>query len=149
MLKYAYGSAALLAFGKATRLNANSNENYLFPTETELAETEEHPTPTDLAQTVYRSQHDHTPVHNGFYNESAQWVELFWHDYSGNTVSYGTIAPGGWKGMNTFATHPWSAVLTNGMRVNIDGKYIFNPIAYDDGRTIYIVNQYHTLKDLI
>ena len=82
MMKYAFGISALLAFGEATRLNAKSNEDYpaptevedddyLAPTEVELAEKEEHPTPTDLAQMWgLRSMHSTHEVEFTFYNAS-------------------------------------------------------------------------------
>ena len=48
MMKYAYGIAALVAFGEATRLNDKNNDNQPAPFEVEVAETEEHPAPFEV-----------------------------------------------------------------------------------------------------
>ena len=63
-------------------------------------------------------------------------MELFWHDYNGIKVSYGTIAAYQTKNMNTYATHPWSADGEG--RITVDNAKIFVPEAADNGRTILI-----------
>ena len=168
MMKYAYGIAALIAFGEATRLaDLLNNDDQLAPFEVEEDEdiddyltpyeieeagpmqggTEEHPAPNGLAQYSDRSVRWDEPIVLNFYNNNQEVVELFWHDYSGNEVSYGTIAPGGWKGMNTYATHPWSAVGASGAMPIVLGtdasnwrSPIFVPDATHNGKTVFIDN---------
>ena len=81
-----------------------------------------------------------SPVNVTFKNESSQPVELFWHNYQGNKVSYGQIAAGGTRAMSTYATHPWSAVgVSNaGIFMSVDGEEVYDPVAADAGRTIVI-----------
>lgn len=81
-----------------------------------------------------------TPVHVTFKNESSQKVELFWHNYQGVKKSYGQIAPGATLPMNTYATHPWSAVGATdaGVFMSVDGNEVYDPVAADAGRTIVI-----------
>ena len=125
MLKYAYGIPALLAFGEATRIDANSNGDHLVPVEVTMAETEAQRTKKMWDGSLWKSKHYQTKVHVGFYNESVQQVELFWHDYNGNMVSYGHMPPlKGYKGMNTYDTHPWTAIGADGkyMQMNIGGE---------------------------
>jgi len=88
----------------------------------------------------YQSLTWHSPVYVVFKNESSQEVELFWHNYQGNKVSYGRIAPGGTKPMNTYATHPWSAVGTSNGEIymSVDAEEVYVPVAGDAGRTIVI-----------
>jgi hypothetical protein len=67
-----------------------------------------------LAQTAqhnsgFSSQNSNTGLPVTFDNETDQLVELFWLNFQGIEVSYGTIAPGASLGMNTYATHPWIA----------------------------------------
>jgi len=52
-------------------------------------------------------------------------------------VSYGNIAAGGTMFMNTYATHPWSAVGGSG-DFTVDTEAVFVPEAADAGRMIYI-----------
>lgn len=42
-----------------------------------------------------------------FINQTFRQVRLYWIDYQGNAVSYGSLPPGGYLDINTFATHPW------------------------------------------
>jgi hypothetical protein len=88
----------------------------------------------------YQSLTWHSPVHVTFKNESSQQVELFWHNYQGNKVSYGTINAGATKAMNTYASHPWSAVALNdaGVFMSVDAEEVYVPVAGDAGRTIVI-----------
>lgn len=77
------------------------------------------------------------PVRVTFDNDSGDQVELFWHDYSGNLVSYGHIADGQTMQMYTYATHPWSATGSGG-EYSVDGHDIFVPEAQDNDRVITI-----------
>merc|ERR1711874_944006 len=63
-----------------------------------------------------------------------------WHNYQGNKVSYGTINAGATKAMNTYASHPWSAVALNdaGVFMSVDAEEVYVPVAGDAGRTIVI-----------
>lgn len=80
------------------------------------------------------------PVSMTFKNESSQAVQLFWHNYQGEEVSYGQIAAGATLPMHTFATHPWSAVGVSNSKVfmSVDGEGVFVPETGDAGRTIVI-----------
>jgi len=75
-----------------------------------------------------------------FVNESSQTIELFWHNYQGDTRSYGRIAPNGTLRMNTYATHPWSAVGTDDAEreMSVDNKSVYIPVTNDANRTIVI-----------
>ena len=81
-----------------------------------------------------------SPVHVTFKNESSQEVELFWHNYQGVKKTYGKIPAGGTKPMNTYATHPWSAVgaADAGVFMSVDAQEVYVPEAGDAGRTIVI-----------
>jgi hypothetical protein len=72
-----------------------------------------------------------------FENVSSKTVELFWYDYSGNLVSYGSIGAGQTKPMYTFATHPWKATGDNSL-FTVDGDDAFVPVSGDNNRTIQI-----------
>jgi len=88
----------------------------------------------------YASYTWNQPVAVTFKNESDQKIELFWHNYQGSLVSYGQIAAGGSMYMNTYATHPWSAVGVddNGKFLSVDNEPVYVPVAGDAGRTIVI-----------
>jgi hypothetical protein len=120
----------------AMRQADSSLEGYLKPEVAELAQ---------VAQTV-RSTAWNTPLNVTFKNESGQSVQLFWHDYSGNLVSYGTIAAGGSMNMNTYATHPWSVQGTGNLA--IDGDAIFVPEAGDNKRTLVIGQAWTELEGM-
>jgi hypothetical protein len=68
-----------------------------------------------------------------FKNESSQTIELFWHNYQGDTRSYGRIAAGGTLPMYTYATHPWSAVGTDDVdrEMSVDNKSVYIPVVGD------------------
>ena len=44
-----------------------------------------------------------------FSNESDETADLYWHNYEGQLVKYGTVARGSSFTQWTYATHPWSA----------------------------------------
>jgi len=72
-----------------------------------------------------------------FNNASEETVQLFWHDYSGNLRSYGSLNPGQIMNMNTYATHPWS--VTGNGDFMVDGDDVFIPGTADRNRRISIV----------
>merc|ERR1711881_631168 len=80
-----------------------------------------------------------------FDNESGQDVELFWHNYNGDEVSYGVIAAGQTRIQGTYATHPWTVVGLSDITAELvlDGKDIFVPTTQDNNRTIYIGEDDH------
>ena len=96
---------------------------------------------TEIAQTEdsIRSTAWDTQISIIFENESDATVELFWHDYEGNLVSYGTIEAKARMPMTTYATHPWSA--TGSGKLTIDGEAVFVPKSEDDNRTIIIAQE--------
>lgn len=94
--------------------------------------------PMVAAQTEqeYKSTAWNEPLRVTFENASHDQIELFWHDYSGNLVSYGQMGPGQTMLMYTYATHPWSA--TGNGDFNVDGDAVWVPVIGDNDRTIQI-----------
>ena len=148
MMKTTLGAsvAALIAFAGmegtganalALRQNDGSGDEYLKPEPAGLAQA---------AQESIRSTAWGTRVYVTFQNDSGAAVELFWHDYSGNLVSYGTIAAGAGMNMYTYATHPWS--VTGSGDLTVDGEAIFVPEAGDDQRTIVIAQEWTALDGM-
>ncbi|KAJ6259428.1 hypothetical protein Dda_6330 [Drechslerella dactyloides] len=45
-----------------------------------------------------------------FINNRASAVRLWWLDYNGKRVDYGTVGDGEIKEMDTYVTHPWVLV---------------------------------------
>ena len=86
-----------------------------------------------------------------FQNDSNVTVEMFWHDFQGELVSYGIIQPEATMEMSTFATHPWSfkGVDLPDTLFRVDGQEVFVPVETDDGRFISITkgNFTDTLTD--
>ena len=130
------GVASLIAYGcildNAGAVSINQQE----------AGEQAEPYPLGLAQTgaEYRSLNSSTGLPVTFDNETDQLVELFWLNFQGNEVSYGTIAPGASKGMYTYATHPWIARGKNNaaVQLHLDGDDTFVPEDGDQGRIIHI-----------
>lgn len=74
-----------------------------------------------------------------FSNESDKEIELFWHNYVGEKVSYGRIGAGKTKHLNTYATHPWSAVSTGEYgEFTVDAQDVYVPVKADDNTIVYI-----------
>jgi len=76
------------------------------------------------------------PLYITFVNESDQDLDLYWYNYEGVKVPYGTIPAGGSKPMWTYATHPWDVEGVGTFR--IDGDDVWVPEGRDNRRTIYI-----------
>lgn len=67
-----------------------------------------------------------------FINTRSNPIHLYWRNYDGARVSYGTVAAnGGRKDQQTFVTHPW--VITDDNTGEVLG--IWNPVEVD-GRVI-------------
>jgi len=81
-----------------------------------------------------------------FENESGQDVELYWHNYNGDEVSYGRIAAGETRTQQTYATHPWSVVGLSTdythCELVVDGADIYVPTKQDHNKHIYIGKDY-------
>lgn len=56
---------------------------------------------------LLKSVSDSSAVNVQFVNNTDMTVQVFWLNYSGERVSYGTIAPHSTLNMNTFVTHGW------------------------------------------
>merc|ERR1711862_420033 len=145
MLKFGIATLFALSYmpeANATRLfSKDADEADAAPQGEGSNDAGEYPEPIALAQSMaaqaFRSETWNEPVNVLFSNESKEAVELFWHDYSGNEVSYGTIAAGGTKRMHTYATHPWSATGPSGA-FTVDAEAVWVPVAADTDRVIYI-----------
>jgi hypothetical protein len=155
MQKINIGAACLLAFGGFLETNALKSKaaiaqdsEYLEPEPLDFAQSwfddeydsQDRPVPMVAAQTgTFKSTAWSELLRVTFNNASEQPVELFWHDYSGNTRSYGSLAPGQTLAMNTYATHPWSA--TGDGDFMVDGDDVFVPGTADQDRRISIVRK--------
>lgn len=81
-----------------------------------------------------------------FINELDYAVDLFWINYTGNRVLYGTIAAFGTRFQQTFTSHPWilaktgTATLAEGTGVLVDGfiSLSTNPSSTADYDLAYI-----------
>lgn len=63
-----------------------------------------------------------------FINRTQQIVDLFWLDYTGTRVKYGTLQPGGQYAVDTFVTHPWIfRDAETGYPLRADGQEVFYP----------------------
>lgn len=70
----------------------------------------EHLQPSSVAHSTASAQ----AVSLLFVNETAEPIERFWLDYSGNRKGYGQIPPGSVSSQSTYATHPWLVVSDDG-----------------------------------
>ena len=70
-----------------------------------------------------------------FQNDASEEVELMWHDYAGNLVSYGKIGAGQSHSMNTYATHPWTIKDDTH---SIENQQVWIPSAADKNKTVHI-----------
>lgn len=144
MMKTTLGAtaAALIAFSSME----SSAVNAVTLRQAELLK----PEPAGLAQTQdpedYRSIEATNKIFVTFQNDSSEAIELFWHNYSGDLVSYGTIAAGAELNMYTYVTHPWSA--TGSGNITVDGDAVFIPEAGDDKRTIVISREWTALDGM-
>lgn len=95
------GSAALIGLGAAPSPAQPAGSGNLpgLP-----CVTEEH-----LRSTVGE---DATSIH--FENASAQTVNLYWLNYSGERVLYNVLAPGDSRDRPTYLTHPWVVTDSEG-----------------------------------
>lgn len=66
-----------------------------------------------------------------FHNASPVQVEVYWIDYSGNSVIYYTLNPGQSGGIITYIGHPWIATDTEGNRMKMNLQAIFFPVDCD------------------
>jgi len=93
------------------------------------------------------------PVRLTFDNDSGYEIELFWHDYEGNLVSYGYLADGKTKTVYTYATHAWSASQVSYADIMIkyeyfvDGHEFFVAELEDNDRVITIQKAPNTASD--
>lgn len=64
-----------------------------------------------------------TEITVAFTNPSSVTMNIFWIDYNGSLVKYGTMAPGGSKSFVTYNTHPWliADVCGNCMTIYVKG----------------------------
>jgi hypothetical protein len=85
---------------------------------------------------TYKSTAWNQPIVVTFDNQSDETIELFWHNYQGNRVSYGHIGAGMTRGMRTYVTHPWSA--TGNGEFSVKNKCVFDPQLGDHGRVVSI-----------
>ena len=79
-----------------------------------------------------RSTESETKSPVKFINKTDTNIEIFWLDYSGEKVSYGTLdalpSAGSVKDVQTFVTHPWIAVDSeNGQKLWLNSKEVFYP----------------------
>lgn len=92
------------------------------------------------------------PVRLTFDNDSGDEIELFWHDYEGNLVSYGYLAHGQTKTVYTYATHAWSASQIHAdimvkYEYFVDGHEFFVAEFEDNDRIITIQKAPNTASD--
>jgi len=115
MMKFATGITALIAYGGMMET-------------TKAVNLEQH------------SLNSHTRLPVTFDNETDQTVELFWLNFQGQEVSYGTVAPGATKVMTTYSTHPWMARGKDNaaIQLQLDGEDVFTPDSTDTNRVIHI-----------
>ena len=73
-----------------------------------------------------------------FVNNATSTVYMNWHGYDGNEVAYGAIQPGETMDMNTYVTHPWSAIDEEGNILVVNGVRVWTPAAFNDGDVIEI-----------
>ena len=159
MYKFKFATLCLVGYGaNAIKTNmAQEATEYLEPEVVELAQfatgmygdedlgdmniISDRPVPVVAAQTQAgeRSSLWNEAVFLTFNNASGETVEIFWHNYSGNLVSYGRLRPGQTMNMNTYATHPWS-VKGDGEYM-VDGDDVFIPGTADRNRRISIVKK--------
>lgn len=71
-----------------------------------------------------------------------------WHDYAGNLVSYGKIAPRASKYQSTYATHPWSIKANTGTYF-IEGKDVWVPTENDKDKTVHIGKRADNTESII
>ncbi|XP_076642579.1 von Hippel-Lindau tumor suppressor homolog [Halictus rubicundus] len=89
-----------------------------------------------------------------FRNRTNRNVELYWIDYRGQALSFGTLPVGESVDMDTFVTHPWIFVdEENGDRYVVKQKDVFFPEAYrksnKPARTlVFIEVPIYTLEEL-
>ncbi len=55
-----------------------------------------------------------TPLTVTITNNKRDTIYYWWVNYSGNTVLYGSIAPGATIRQPTYSTHPWIVAANNG-----------------------------------
>src|SRR5713101_6877768 len=68
------------------------------------------PNACNLEQTLVSLNAD-TPTPVTFVNSTNQAVRVYWRNYSGNRVLYGTLPAGVGYTQPTYLTHPW--IITN------------------------------------
>jgi hypothetical protein len=140
--------AVLIAFAGMETTGANAltisqsgaeATEYLKPPMGELAQTSI-AAGQDMTSDGPKSETWNEPIQCSFKNECGQPVELFWHNYQGNLVSYGVIEAGATMLMYTYATHPWSVVGHDdaGANLTVDGDQIWIPVAADTGSEVII-----------
>ena len=56
---------------------------------------------------MMRSLHSNLQTHVTFVNTRTSAVHLWWRNFSGIRVSYGSVQPNGRQEMTTYVTHPW------------------------------------------
>lgn len=84
-----------------------------------------------------RSANGNVGVEITFKNHASYPVEMFWYDYGGILVSYGSIASGDMWSVNTFETHPWGAEGGAGCNL-INGHHVFMTDYYYNKMTVDI-----------
>ena len=139
-----FAGACLLAFGGFQETSALSLQSKLATTnpKSDVFTQRWYPEPNaDLAQIANPVPFEtwNHPVRVTFDNGSSDQVELFWHDYNGDLVSYGNLAKGQTKQMYTYASQPWSAAGTGDYSVN--GRDVFVPVARDSDRVFTIAKR--------
>ena len=65
-----------------------------------------------MTDTGPRSGNSNVSVGVVFQNCTDESVSLYWYNGKGEKVSYGDIHPNMTKGMSTFETHPWTAIVS-------------------------------------
>jgi hypothetical protein len=97
------------------RLVAYGNPKEATPTEREYSRSDhglKQLTPLDCGQeSALRSTSFDTKTLITFRNETSRTIKVYWIDYDGDRISYGTLKPHESKSQQTFLTHPF--VLTD------------------------------------
>ena len=68
-----------------------------------------------------------------FKNNTGRKVDIFWLDYTGHKVKYGTLRPGDQRRQTTYVSHPWIFRDSNTFDVLVANKKhrVFFPEAFD------------------